>query len=183
MFTGIIREVGKLESKKKAKGAASFVLKISSKKLRTRIGDSIAVNGVCLTVIKKTPNGFYAEVVPETIARTNLGALKKNAPLNLEPSMKAGDRFDGHFVMGHIDFAGRVLETGLAIELPKKYARFIVEKGSVAINGVSLTVAAVKKGKFSVALIPYTLAHTNLEKLKRGETVNVEIDIVARYSR
>ena len=182
MFTGIIREIGLLKRSGKI-GRDGFVVEIFSKKLHPKIGDSIAVDGVCLTVTKKTPHSFCADVVLETLARTNLGALKKNAPLNLEPSMKAGDRFDGHFVMGHIDFAGSVLKTRLEISLPQKYRRFIVEKGSVTMNGVSLTIASVKPKSFTVALIPYTLKHTNLGMLKKSDLVNVEVDILARYAK
>ncbi|MBI2638457.1 riboflavin synthase [Candidatus Peregrinibacteria bacterium] len=183
MFTGIVREIGRL-AKKTPGGKAGMHLSILSKKMRPQIGASIAVNGVCLTITKKTPGGFMVDVVSETLARTNLGKLKTNAALNLEPSMKIDDALDGHFVLGHVDTTCNVISNGkyLTIELPKKLAQFIAEKGSVALNGVSLTVAAVAKNSFTVALIPFTKKHTNLGGLKNGDSINVEIDILARYA-
>lgn len=181
MFTGIIKEIGIL--KKAAKSGTSLSLKISSKKIKAKAGASISVNGACLTVTKKTKFGFEAEVMPETLRCTNLGKLHIGAQVNLEPSISAKDSFDGHFVTGHVDSSCKVLKTGsrLFIELPKKLAPFIAGKGSVAINGVSLTVAKVKKGNFEIALIPFTLKNTNLGKLKIGDYVNIEVDLIARY--
>lgn len=205
MFTGIIREIGSLKEKRRLnKGSVCF--KIACGKLKPAPLESVAVNGVCLTVVEKTAAGFTVDVVPETLSRTNLGKLRLGDPLNLEPSLRMGDKFDGHFVSGHIDGIAKILKRGkiqpgrvsarlnhycarraqpygigLIIELPKKLAAFIVEKGSVALNGVSLTVADVKQNEFSVALIPTTIKHTNLGKLKRGDFVNIEIDMIARY--
>lgn len=133
-------------------------------------------------------NGFEVDVIPETLRRSNFVQLTAGAALNLEPSMKARDRFHGHFISGHVDAAAKVLRfeknkhgVRLVIKLPKKFSRAIVEKGSVALNGVSLTVAKVMRNKFAVALIPYTLKHTNLGKMKSGDFVNIEVDMMARY--
>lgn len=188
MFTGIIQEVGQL-AKKTSRGNSGVSFSITSRKLKPKKGQSIAVNGVCLTVTKKTKNGFEADVVAETLKRTNIGTLDAGSPVNLEPSMRLTDAVDGHFILGHIDTVCRVLQrgkiqhgTGLKLELPKELAPYILKKGSVALNGVSLTVASVTKNSFTVALIPFTQLHTNLDMLKSGDLVNIEIDILARYA-
>lgn len=186
MFTGIIREIGIIKKIIKRPGGLGLV--ISASKIHAKIGASIAVNGVCLTVTKKMKGDFIVDVVPETLNRTNLGMLRIGARINLEPSMKASDTFDGHFVMGHVDAVGRVThrENGkngllLNIAVPQKLMKYIVEKGSVAVNGVSLTVANAKKNQFTVALTPFTEKHTNLSSLKKGNAMNIEVDIIARY--
>lgn len=187
MFTGIIREIGSLKVKCRLnKGNVRF--EISCGKLKPAQLESVAVNGVCLTVVEKTAAGFTVDVVPETLSRTNLEKLRLGDFVNLEPSLRMGDKFDGHFVSGHIDGIAKILKRGkiqhgigLTIELPKKLSAFIVEKGSIAINGVSLTVAQVRENAFTVALIPTTMKYTNLGKLKRGDLVNVEVDMIARY--
>lgn len=187
MFTGIIREVGYIAKRRPEKdGAVRLWLK---SKMRPKQGASVAVNGVCLTVTQKTQNGFAADVIPETLERTNLGALNAGSEVNLEPSMRLIDAVDGHLVMGHADTICRVLHRGkiqhgigLVIDSPKNLAPFVAEKGSVTLNGVSLTVAAVAKNSFTVALIPFTQQHTNLGSLKKGDMVNLEIDILARYA-
>ena len=187
MFTGIIREIGRLERiDNKVRGRLSF--RIRGAKLRPRIGDSIAVNGVCLTVTKKTSASFYVDVVPETLRRTNLGRLNKNAKVNLEPSLRLNEGLDGHFVSGHCDAACKVVGREaahhgieLTIKFPEKFAPFIAEKGSVTINGVSLTIAAVNGEALTVALIPFTQKNTNLGGLIKGDRVNVEVDLIARY--
>lgn len=187
MFTGIIKETGQLK-KKIPHGSRGISFDIESKNLLPAPASSIAVNGVCLTVTRCEKSNFTVDIIPETLSRTNLGKLHLDAALNLEPSMKLNDRFDGHFVSGHIDATAKVLKRGkiqhgvwLVIELPKKLTPFIAEKGSVAINGVSLAVASVAADRFTVALIPYTQKHTNLGKLKSGDSVNIEVDIIARY--
>lgn len=183
MFTGIIKEIGFLKNKIKHSKAV-FDLEIACKKIKPKAGDSIAVNGVCLTVVKKTNTGFWTNVVSETFKKTNLKFLNTNSPVNLEPALKMNDKFDGHFVTGHIDDIGTVLKISareLIISFPKNLSKFIAKKGSVALNGVSLTVAKVQKNKLSVALIPFTNKNTNLGILKKGDKVNIEIDIIARY--
>lgn len=183
MFTGIIREIGVLN---KIKNAAKnrLSLKIKTAKIKPHIGDSIAINGVCLTVTKKTKNGFEVDVVPETLNRTTLGSLEKGALLNLEPSLRLNDPMDGHFVTGHVDCVGKIagVKNGiLMIKFPKKFSRFLAEKGSVAINGVSLTIAKTAKNTLITALIPFTKRNTNLGSLRANDSVNIETDIIAKY--
>lgn len=184
MFTGIIQEIG-IVVKKNPHGAKGISLEVASKKLKPKIGASISVNGACLTVTGKKPGEFSVAVVPETLRRTNLGKLKPGSKVNLEPSMKASDRFDGHFVMGHIDCTGIVKKINphkeVTVSVPKRFMKFIVEKGSIAVNGVSLTVVSIGNNMFSVALIPFTETHTNLGKTKTKDRVNIEIDSIARY--
>jgi riboflavin synthase len=155
-----------------------------------KLGGSVAVNGCCLTVVKKTGPVFFADVVPETLRRTNLGALKPGVEVNLELPLGASSLLDGHLVQGHIDATAAVRSvttaaTGreLTIELPTALSRFVAVKGSIAVDGVSLTVAEVDKppGTFKAALIPHTLEHTIAGGYKRGSIVNLEADLVARY--
>ncbi|HET6309453.1 MAG TPA: riboflavin synthase [Candidatus Nitrosotalea sp.] len=157
---------------------------------RLKIGGSIAVNGCCLTVVKKRGSVFFADVVPETLRRTNLGALRKGAEVNLELPLSATSLLDGHLVQGHVDGTGAVRSVERAssgrevtIELPEAVSKFVAVKGSIAVDGVSLTVAAVDKpsGTFKVALIPHTLEVTIARSYKRGSIVNLEADVVARY--
>lgn len=180
MFTGIIKEIGILKKKTPKAFGASFVI---STKLRVKLGNSICVNGACLTVTKKSRGGFEADVVPETLACTNLGRFRIGAKLNLEPAMRIKDAFGGHFVAGHVDSMATVLKNGtsLTIKIPKNLACFVAKKGSIAINGVSLTVADTKRMLVTVALIPFTQKYTNLGALRHGDLVNVEIDLIARY--
>jgi riboflavin synthase len=157
---------------------------------RLKIGGSVAVNGCCLTVVKKSGPVFFADVVPETLRRTNLGALRVGKEVNLELPLSATSLLDGHLVQGHIDATGTVRTVDravsgreVAIELPAAISRFVAVKGSIAVDGVSLTVAAVDKpaGTFKVALIPHTLEVTIAGGYKRGSVVNLEADVVARY--
>lgn len=166
----------------------SVVIEIASKKIKPQSGDSIAVNGACLTVTAITKTGFRACVIKETSNRTNLSYLKIGAHLNLESSLRLGDAFDGHFVTGHVDSTSKVIkfERGkkgayLTVELPNSIKRFIAEKGSVALNGISLTIASVSNNSFTVATIPYTLKNTNLRFCKKGDPINIEVDVMARY--
>ncbi|MEK7524123.1 MAG: riboflavin synthase [Patescibacteria group bacterium] len=188
MFTGIIREIGVIKSKTTSHtGVTAFT--IGSKKLHPRPGDSIAINGACLTVVKKSKGSFGVEAIAETLKRTNLGLLASGGKVNLEPALKVGDSLDGHMVSGHIDDTVKILAMNqtkkddviMTLELPKNLSRFIVEKGSVTLNGVSLTVTSVKSGSFTVALIPYTLKETNLAELGAGSVINLEVDLIARY--
>lgn len=181
MFTGIVKEIGAIKEKSEKGGSLCF--EISAKKLRPIASASIAVNGVCLTVTKKTKNGFRVDVVPETLLHTNLCSLTAGSKVNLEPSLKIGDSLDGHFVTGHVDASGNVLKNGdrLVVKFPGELKKFITKKGSVALNGVSLTVASVKGLSLTFALIPFTKKHTNLGELKKGDTVNIEVDLIARY--
>jgi riboflavin synthase len=153
-----------------------------------KLGGSVAVNGCCLTVVKKKGPIFYADVVPETLRRTNLGALKPGSGVNIELPLTATSTLDGHLVQGHIDATASVLSvrkasTGreVTIELPASLSRYVAEKGSIAVDGVSLTVASVGRADFGVALIPHTLDMTIANEYKRGSVVNLEVDVIARY--
>ena len=188
MFTGIVEEIGCV--RRVTSGASDGSIDIRAKTVLegTRIGDSIAVNGVCLTVTALHSDGFTADVMPETLRRSNLGTLRGGDPVDLERAMAAGGRFGGHMVSGHIDGVGTVtgirregIATWITIAAPREILRLIVEKGSIAIDGVSLTVAAVTDSDFSVSLIPHTGSQTVLLQKKIGGKVNLENDIVGKY--
>lgn len=188
MFTGIIEEVGKVASIHKQGEFA--VITVSAKKVLAdvKLGDSIAVNGVCLTVTSFTANQFTADVMSETLKRTSLGELKPSSPVNLERAMAANGRFGGHIVSGHIDGTGDIIEitpahnsTWYRISANETLMRYIIEKGSITIDGISLTVVDVAENSFRVSIIPHTLAETNLGTKKVGSKVNLENDIVGKY--
>ena len=188
MFTGIIEEKGMIS--RIMKTASQAILTIKAKKVMEdiHIGDSIAVNGICLTVTSFSANEFQADVMHETLDRTSLKMLKPGSSVNLERAMAAGGRFGGHMVSGHIDGTGRITdikEDSLAIwytiEASLEILRYIVEKGSVAIDGISLTVAKVTQTTFSVSTIPHTRKITTLGERKKGDMVNLENDIVGKY--
>ena len=154
----------------------------------TRLGDSIAVNGVCLTVTKLTDGGFCADVMPETFSRSNLGELTAGSPVNLERAMAADGRLGGHIVSGHIDGSGKItkiMNDGNAvrfwIEADSAILRLIVEKGSITVDGISLTVVSVSDSEFSISIIPHTLGETTLGSRRVGDSVNLENDIIAKY--
>lgn len=188
MFTGIIEEVGSIKGIKK--GARSCILTISGKKVLegTKTGDSIALNGVCLTVTTISGDSYTADVMSETMKRSSLGQLKIGAPVNLERAMSAEGRFGGHIVSGHIDGVGtvRAVEPDdnavwYTIEADGALLRYIVEKGSIAIDGISLTVAYVDSHCFKVSVIPHTQKETNLCTKMPGSIVNLECDIIGKY--
>lgn len=188
MFTGIIEEVGHVKSLHR--GAKSFTLEVEAEKVleETLVGDSIATNGVCLTVTSLTGHGFTADVMPETVSRTALGELVSGSPVNLERALSLQTRLGGHIVSGHIDGTGRIADRRqddtalwLTIECDSKLLRYIIEKGSVTLQGVSLTVARVDARSFAVSLIPHTQAATTLHQAKVGDLVNIENDIIAKY--
>lgn len=188
MFTGIIEEVGKVS--KIHKQGEFAVLTITGKRIfdDMKLGDSIAVNGVCLTVTEFGSNHFSADVMSETLKRTSLGDLQPNSPVNLERAMAANGRFGGHIVSGHIDGTGEISEitpahnsTWYRIKTSPKLLRYIIEKGSITIDGISLTVVDVDQESFRVSIIPHTLAETNLGTKKIGSIVNLENDIIGKY--
>ncbi len=188
MFTGIVEEQGELLSMER--GTASAVLSIRAKKVleQTKVGDSIAVNGVCLTVTKLASDRFYADVMAETLRRSSLGELHVGGRVNLERALAAGERMGGHIVSGHIDGTGRILSVRTEdnavwyrIAAEQRILRLIVEKGSVAIDGISLTVATVSSDSFEVSVIPHTREVTTLATKKAGDTVNLENDIIGKY--
>lgn len=188
MFTGIVEEVGHVVHV--ISGSTSGELRIGAKTVleNTKVGDSIAVNGVCLTVTNLYKDGFTADVMPVTLRRSNLGKLNGGDPVNLERAMAADGRFGGHIVSGHIDGVGYIHEIHkegnaywVTIGAPKEILRLIVEKGSIAIDGISLTVAKLEKESFSVSIIPHTGEQTILLKKRPGDPVNLENDIVGKY--
>ncbi len=188
MFTGIVEEIGTILSVKK--GVKSSALTISGDLIfeDMHIGDSIAVNGVCLTVTNKTKESFTADVMAETLRRSSLGSLKAGSKVNLERAMAANGRFGGHIVSGHIDGTGEIESfvrednaVWVTVKTPVKLLKYIIEKGSIAIDGVSLTVAYVDNRCFKVSLIPHTAANTILLSKKAGDIVNLENDIVGKY--
>ena len=188
VFTGIVEECGTVLDILKNGVSGSVQIQASTVLEGTKTGDSIAVNGVCLTVTKLTKSSFTADVMAETFRRTNLGNLGKNSRVNLERAMAADGRFGGHIVSGHIDGTGvisRIKEEGNAvwiyISAPQSILNLIVEKGSVAVDGISLTVAAVSDKEFAVSVIPHTRENTALSGKKTGAVVNLENDIIGKY--
>lgn len=189
MFTGIVLAKGRLTSM--AERGGDLELCIDAAELpneRINIGDSIAVQGACLTVTRKQGACFFADVSRETMAKTTLGELKAGSSVNLEPSLRAGDALGGHMVSGHVDALGRLrkmTEDGrsrrMEFELPTDLMRFVAPKGSICVNGVSLTVNKVEGVRFDVNVIPHTLKETTLGELRVEDKVNIEIDVVARY--
>jgi riboflavin synthase len=188
LFTGIVEEIGQV--KQLRSGATQCALELTGQIVleNTKIGDSIAVNGVCLTVTHLTEHSFTADVMPETLRRSNLGDLKPGSFVNLERAMAADGRFGGHIVSGHIDGTGKIQSmqpegnaTLVTISAAPGLLRYIVEKGSIAIDGISLTVAKISHSDFTVSLIPHTGAETTLLRHKPGETVNLETDIIGKY--
>jgi riboflavin synthase len=184
MFTGIINHLGKVE-KRTANG-----LSIRAKLPKPKLGASIAINGVCLTVVK-TKNGVHSfDVGPDTWARTNLGSLKTGQAVNVEPALRHGDELGGHFVTGHVDASAEIISLEawgegfwrLRVQLPSLLRGLVAVKGSIAIDGISLTVTAVERDLFEVMLVPHTLQNTNLGRRTAGEKVNLEADPLARYA-
>ncbi len=185
MFTGLIQSVNRISEIIETDDGKKFAIKAS---FAPEIGESIAIDGVCLTVATVSDGGFVADVMPETLGGTTLGNFEVGAQVNLERALQVGDRLGGHFVQGHVDGIGTVLnitndEDGQRIEItpPLHLLKYIAHKGSIAINGVSLTISKVKDDAFEVALIPHTLENTNLDELKVDARVNLEVDMLARY--
>lgn len=188
MFTGIIEEIGTIKSINST--GISSLLCISANTILedTKIGDSIAVNGVCLTVTSIKSNLFTADVMAETLRRSNLGSLIPQSKVNLERAMPANGRFGGHIVSGHIDGTGTIVETKpegnavwIKINCSDNLLKYIIHKGSITIDGISLTVAKVTDSDFSVSIIPHTAANTTLLQKKSGDVVNLENDVVGKY--
>lgn len=188
MFTGIVEEVGSLKEISLGSGFGNIEINASKVLEETKIGDSIAVNGVCLTVNKLNDNSFVADIMGETLNRTNLGKLKTGDNVNLERALKLSDRLGGHIVSGHIDGKGKIVSidhkedgTWFTISADKEILKYIIFKGSIAIDGISLTVAYVDNEVFKVSVIPHTLNNTILAYKIEGSEVNLENDLVGKY--
>ena len=188
MFTGIITELGKVKNILKDGKNTVFTISAPKSCKGLKIGDSIAVNGACHTVTRKTAQIFSVESMPETLKRTNLGLLKIGSGVNLEKPVKVSDSLDGHIVTGHIDGLAKVTKIKpiknsviFEFQLPSGLSKFVVEKGSVALDGISLTVISIKQNKLTVGIIPHTIKVTNLKEKKVGDLVNMEADILAKH--
>jgi riboflavin synthase len=191
MFTGIVEEIGEVVAVREVADVVALTVRGPTVTADARHGDSISVNGVCLTVVD--PNGstdgtFTVELMPETLKRSSLAAVVAGVPVNLERALPAAGRLGGHIVQGHVDGVATLLSRTpgertdvLRFSLPPELARFVVDKGSIAVDGVSLTVVEVSADEFTVALIPTTLAHTTLGFRAPGDTVNLEVDVLAKY--
>ena len=187
MFTGLIESVGEIVEVKPT--TAGFRLRLNTSLApELTAGDSLAVNGVCLTVVSADTEAVHADISPETVRVSTLGALKRGALVNLERPVRADARMGGHFVQGHVDATGTVEDIRpdgesywITVKFPPLLASYIVRKGSISVNGISLTVAGVDDRHFDVQIIPYTWTHTNLHALKAGEPVNIECDILGKY--
>lgn len=187
MFTGLIEAVGKIEAQKKRENGLSLSIAAAFSK-DLNLGESVAVNGVCLTVTQYDEKTFDVDVIPESLRCTSLSQLKAGDPVNLERALKVGDRLGGHFVQGHVDGVGTVKQIArddsgwrIRVEPPAGLQKYIAPKGSITIQGVSLTVSTVSENDFEVALIPHTLENTTLGELQEGDPVNLEVDVLARY--
>lgn len=188
MFTGLIEAVGSLSGQRRSGASVCLEVTAGLPPGEVAVGDSIAVNGACLTVTAISGDRFAFDVSPETIARTTFQGMRPGSPLNVERALRLGGRLDGHLVTGHIDCIGRLERSEsrgnarfLTFSLPAEHAGMLVEKGSVAIDGISLTVNDVADDRFSVAIIPHTLEKTTLASLSAGQPVNIETDIIGKY--
>ena len=188
MFTGIVEELGEVVAQQDLGDAARLTVRGPLVTSDVAAGDSIAVNGVCLTVVDAHDGVFTADVMKETLTRSSLGALRVGSPVNLERAVRLQDRLGGHIVQGHVDGTGELLSvvpdqhwTVVRVSLPDDLGRYVVEKGSITVDGVSLTVSAVDQSWFEVSLIPTTLALTTLGRKGAGDLVNLEVDITAKY--
>ncbi len=188
MFTGIVRELGRVESLNGEPAGMRLRVAAPVTASSTNAGDSVAVNGVCLTAVEVGGGVLAFDAVPETLRRSSLSRLAEGGSVNVEPAVRAGEPLGGHIVQGHVDGAGRVLRlepegegARLTVEAPPELLRYVVEKGSVTVEGVSLTIAALAPDSFEIALVPHTLTATTLGSLAPGDEVNLEVDVLARY--
>ena len=191
MFTGIIEGLGniiKFDKKTSNRSAAKMKIRLGKIAKGLKVGDSVAINGVCLTTINISKDIAEFEMVGETIKKTNLGTLQSGNKVNIERSLKVGDRLEGHFVLGHVDGVGLIStiekqsnQIKIWTKVPKELSKYIIKKGSVTIDGISLTVVDVLKDQFSVSIIPHTMKITNLSYKKIGDKVNIETDILGKY--
>ena len=188
MFSGIIQEVGKVVNIEKYDGGALLSIECLNIKSDVKPGDSISVNGVCLTVIKNTTNSFCLDLVRETLDKSNLGDLSKGDSVNLERALKANGRFGGHIIQGHVETLGVILDKRqqddnvvLSVGLNPEWMRYCIPKGSIALDGISLTISKIEANIVDVSLIPYTLQNTTLGMKSKSDTLNIETDIIGKY--
>lgn len=189
MFTGIIEELGRVQQLENRAAGARLTIECSTVLRGAKPGASIAVNGACLTAVALTPKTFSADLAPETLKRTNLGDLQAGSPVNLEHPLRASGHIEGHFVYGHVDGMAEIISIDpvgddhrwLRISAPQDLSRYIVSKGSLAVDGISLTVAEIEGNLVGFTIIPYTYQHTTLSSYHRGSRVNVEVDMLAKH--
>jgi len=191
MFTGIVEGIGKVKKISKItknRSAIQMIVDLGKHGKGLKIGQSVALNGVCLTATKLSKEGCIFEMIEETTKKTDLGNLKPGEIVNIERSLKAGDRLEGHFVLGHVDGVGIIKkiekkpkEVQVWFEVPKKLSKYVVKKGSIAVDGISLTIVDVKNNLASVCLIPHTIDVTNFKTKKIGDKINIETDILGKY--
>jgi len=190
MFTGIVRERGRVLAAERSGEGGALRLRVAAPLTAAdaKVGDSISVAGCCLTAVAAGDGELVFQAVPESLARTTLGALSEGAEVNLEPALRAGEPLGGHYVQGHVDGVGRVRSiepegdgSRLRLDLPPDLLRYCVEKGSLAVDGVSLTIAALDDGGVEIALVPHTLSETTLARVAAGKAVNIEVDVLAKY--
>ena len=184
MFTGIVRELGRVEAVERADQGVRLRVQAPETAAGVSAGDSVSVNGVCLTVTESGDGVLAFDAVPETLRRSTLGRLEEGGDVNVEPALEAGDPVGGHFVQGHVDGVGRVrrvTDEGLEIEAGPEILRYCVEKGSIAVEGVSLTIASLGDEAFTVALVPHTREVTTLGRVDEGDELNLEVDMLAKY--
>jgi len=188
MFTGLIEDVGKISALRFRGGSAVLTVQTKLPVRKMAMGASVAVNGACLTVVKKLNSAFTVDVSPETLACTNLDTLKAGSLVNLEQPMRLNERLGGHLVTGHVDGVGKIAAikkqgefTIFTFQVAKRLGQLLVAKGSVAVDGISLTVNQCRPEHFSVAIIPFTLQHTNLQGRRVGDKVNIETDLIGKY--
>lgn len=189
MFTGLVEETGIVKALKKRRGSIIFTIQGMKTTKGLGVDNSIAVNGVCLTVIKRIDRRFDVQAVEETLRKTSLGFLEIGSLVNLERPLRATDRLGGHFVLGHVDGTGRVVKIEdrksswmFWFRYPTKFRKYLIPVGSIAVDGVSLTIAALRRNEFGVSIIPYTMDVTIFKKYKIGTTVNLEFDVLAKYA-
>lgn len=188
MFTGIIQETGKVRAVTSRGGNSNLAIESRIVRQKLAAGSSVAVNGVCLTVVEMAKSSFVVEAIEETLSRTNLGVLESGSPINLEPPVTPEGMLHGHLVQGHVDCTGKISDVKLIdgshifeIQFPADLSKYAVEKGSVAVDGISLTIVECGRGFFSVAVIPHTLENTILKYRRIGHSVNLEFDMIAKY--
>lgn len=189
MFTGIVEEIGRVDRVVRRKGAVELTIRTRKVRAGLKLGSSVSVNGVCLTVSHLRKEQFTVSVVPETLTKTSLGILEKGSPVNMERALRIGDRLNGHWVSGHVDGVAQATrfdklnaDVRLTFRPPRQLMRYVALKGSITVEGVSLTVAGITAREVTVALVPFTLQQTTLGRVTIGDLMNLEVDVLARYA-